>query len=76
MAAEVEALRGEVAANEETLTDCLTSLGQEEAKVGEGCLPGGRRSGAAAAPCWFGVTEWRAAGPLSAPPGTHAPFPP
>lgn len=30
----MEALRAEVASGEETLTDCLTSLGQEEAKVG------------------------------------------
>lgn len=30
----MEALRSEAVANEETLTDCLTSLGQEEAKVG------------------------------------------
>lgn len=44
---EVEALRAEVASGEETLTDCLTSLGQEEAKVGRhgrparppACLP-------------------------------------
>ena len=34
LAGEVEALRAETAANDETLTDCLTSLGQEEAKVG------------------------------------------
>lgn len=34
VAGQVEALRGEVAAQEEALTDCLTSLGQEEAKVG------------------------------------------
>lgn len=34
-ALEVQALRGEVAEGEETLTDCLTSLGQEEAKVCE-----------------------------------------
>lgn len=41
LAGEVEALRSEAAANEETLTDCLTSLGQEEAKVGGGgLLPG------------------------------------
>lgn len=40
LASEVEALRAEVSANDETLTDCLTSLGQEEAKVG-GWVGGG-----------------------------------
>ena len=37
---EVAALKEESAENEESLTDCLTSLGQEEAKVCVGCACG------------------------------------
>ena len=52
LAGEVEVLRCEVAASEETLTDCLTSLGQEEAKVGGWRLP----------PCQKGEAVWQVLG--------------